>query len=174
MANLFAWASIGENGKAVGGIRGDQTGKEVKVGYYYNFGQNIVIRFRDIEKGRKLAKIAKWLANSNIVGYNQNDRESFFKECEKRGWNWKVIKRDIKKGNFPPCNTDCSAFAAACINIVMEMRVVACFTTGTMYHNCIERNATLFKSYLISKMETIGWRKGDMPLKAYKHVIINV
>ena len=174
MANLFAWASIGENGKAVGGVRGDQTGKEVKIGYYYNFGQNIVIRFRDIEKGRKLAKIAKWLANSNIVGYNQHDRESFYKECEKRGWNWKVIKRDIKKGNFPPCNTDCSAFAAACINIVMEMRVVACFTTGTMYHNCIERNAALFKSYLISKMETIGWRKGDMPLKAYKHVIINV
>ena len=94
MANLFAWASIGENGKAVGGVRGDQTGKEVKVGYYYNFGQNIVIRFRDIEKGRKLAKIAKWLANSNILGYNQHDRESFYKECEKRGWNWKVIKRD--------------------------------------------------------------------------------
>ena len=174
MANLFAWASIGENGKAVGGIRGDQTGKEVKVGYYYNFGQNIVIRFRDVEKGRKLGKIAKWLANSNILGYNQHDRESFYNECQKRGWNWKVIKRDIKKGKFPPCNTDCSAFAAACINIVMEMRVVACFTTGTMYHNCIERNANLFKSYLISKMETIGWRKGDMPLKAYKHVIINV
>ena len=174
MANLFAWASIGENGKAVGGIRGDQTGREVKVGYYYNFGQNIIIRFRDIEKGRKLAKIAKWLANSNIVGYNQHDREFFYKECEKRGWNWKVIKRDIKKGKFPPCNTDCSAFAAACINIVMEMRAVACFTTGTMYHNCIERNATLFKSYLSSNMETIGWRKGDMPLKAYKHVIINV
>ena len=84
MKNLFAWASIGENGKAVGGIRGDQTGKEVKVGIYYNFGQNIVIRFRDIEKGRMLGKIAKGVANSNIVGYNQNDRESFFKECEKR------------------------------------------------------------------------------------------
>ena len=174
MANLFAWASISENGKAVGGIRGDQTGKEVKVGYYYNFGQNIVIRFRDVEKGRKLGKIAKWLAISNIIGYNQHDRESFYNECQKRGWNWKVIKRDIKKGKFPACNTDCSAFAAACINIVMEMKVVPCFTTGTMYHNCIERNATLFKSYLISKMETIGWRKGDMPLKAYKHVIINV
>ena len=25
MANLFAWASIGENGKAVGGKKGDQT-----------------------------------------------------------------------------------------------------------------------------------------------------
>ena len=174
MANLFAWASIGENGKAVGGIRGDQTGKEVKVGYYYNFGQNIVIRFRDIEKGRKLAKIAKWLANSNIVGYNQYDRESFYKECEKRGWNWKVIKRVIKKGKFSPCNTDCSAFVAACINIVMEIKVVPCFTTGTMFMNCIENNGNLFKSYEISEMDSISWRKGDMPLKAYKHVIINV
>ena len=174
MRNLFAWASIGENGKAVGGKKGDQTGKEVKVGVYYNFGQNIVIRFRDIEKGRMLGKIAKWIAKSNIVGYNQNDRESFYKECEKRGWNWARIKKDIKKGKFPPCNTDCSAFAAACINIVMEMKLVSCFTTGTMYHNCIEKHGDLFKSFLIDKMDSIGWRKGDMPLKAYKHVIINV
>ena len=174
MKNLFAWASIGENGKAVGGIRGDQTGKEVKVGNYYNFGQNIVIRFRDIERGRMLGKIAKWLANSNIVGYNQNDRVSFYLECQKRRWNWKRIKADIKKGKFPPCNADCSAFVAACINIVMGIKVVPCFTTGTMYHNCIEKNGSLFKSYLISKMDSIGWRKGDMPLKAYKHVIINV
>lgn len=174
MKNLFVWASIGENRKAVGGIRGDQTGKEVKVGNYYNFGQNIVIRFRDIEKGRMLGKIAKWIAISNIVGYNQNDRESFFKECEKRGWSWVRIKKDIKKGKFPPCNTDCSAFVSACINIVLQMTVVPCFTTGTMYHNCIEKNGKLFKSFLIDKMDSIGWRKGDMPLKAYKHVIINV
>ena len=174
MTNLFAWASIGENGKAVGGIRGDQTGKEVKVGNYYNFGQNIVIRFRDIEKGRMLGKIAKWLAKSNIVGYNQNDRVTFYLECQKRRWNWKRIKADIKKGKFPPCNTDCSAFVAACINIVMAIKVVPCFTTGTMYHNCIEKNGALFKSFSIGKMDSIGWRKGDMPLKAYKHVIINV
>ena len=31
MVNLFAWASIGENGKATGGKKGDQTKKEVKV-----------------------------------------------------------------------------------------------------------------------------------------------
>ena len=55
----------------------------------------------------------------------------------------------------------------------MEIKVVPCFTTGTMFMNCIENNANLFKSYLISKMDSIGWRKGDMPLKAYKHVIIN-
>ena len=172
--NLFAWASIGENGKAVGGIRGDQTGKEVKVGNYYNFGQNLVIRFRDIEQGRKLGKIAKFIANSNIVGYAQNDRVSFYRECEKRGWNWKVIKRDIQKGVFPQCNTDCSAFIAACINIVMSKKVVQCFTTWTMFTNCIENNWHLFTFYEISKMKRIGWKKGDMALKQGKHVIVNV
>ena len=35
MANLFAWASIGENGKAVGGVRGDQTGKELSIQNFY-------------------------------------------------------------------------------------------------------------------------------------------
>ena len=55
MSNLFAWASIGENGRGTGGKKGDQTGKEVKVGNYYDFGQNKVIRFKNPLRGRKMA-----------------------------------------------------------------------------------------------------------------------
>ena len=36
MKNFFAWASIGENGRGTGGKKGDQTGKEVKVGKLYS------------------------------------------------------------------------------------------------------------------------------------------
>ena len=50
MKNLFAWASIGENGKATGGKVGDQTGKEVKCGQIYDFGQTRVYRCKDREK----------------------------------------------------------------------------------------------------------------------------
>ena len=39
--NLFAWASIGSNGKVADDLAGDQTGKEVKIGEYYNFGQKM-------------------------------------------------------------------------------------------------------------------------------------
>ena len=81
MSNLFAWASIGENGKAVGGKKGDQTGREVKVGPYYNFGQNKCIRLRNKIRQRKLAKVARFLANSNVVGYNQYNRTSLHSVC---------------------------------------------------------------------------------------------
>ena len=74
MANKFAWASIGENGRATGGKPGDQTGREVRVGDYYYFGQNMVIRYKSVLKGRKAAKIAKTLANNSSVGYNKDGR----------------------------------------------------------------------------------------------------
>ena len=74
MANKFAWASIGENGRAIGGKAGDQTGREVRVGDYYDFGQDMVIRFKNVVKGRKAGKIAKALANNSYIGYNQDGR----------------------------------------------------------------------------------------------------
>ena len=42
MAVLCAWASANEYGKTTGGKAGDQTGKEVKCGNIYNFGQTRV------------------------------------------------------------------------------------------------------------------------------------
>ena len=92
MVNLFAWESIGENGKATGGKKGDQTGREVKVGPYYNFGQNKCIRLRNKIRQRKMAKVARFLANSNVVGYNQYNRTSLHAVCASYGWDWKKIK----------------------------------------------------------------------------------
>lgn len=40
LKNLFAWASIGSNGKVISDIAGDPNGREVKIGKYYDFGQN--------------------------------------------------------------------------------------------------------------------------------------
>lgn len=54
--NLFAWASIGKVG---GDLAGDQTGKEVKISEYYDFGQKWVIRFRSKKRGQKAASAAK-------------------------------------------------------------------------------------------------------------------
>ena len=69
--NLFAWASIGSNGKVVDDLAGDQTGKEVKIGDYYNFGQKWVIRFRSKKRGQKAAAATKMLTRNNNIGYNQ-------------------------------------------------------------------------------------------------------
>lgn len=74
--NLFAWASIGSNGKVSGDLAGDQTGKEVKISEYYDFGQKWVIRFWSKKRGQKAASAAKMLARNNNIGYNQRNRKN--------------------------------------------------------------------------------------------------
>lgn len=173
MANKFAWASIDERGKARGGRRGDQTGREVKVGDYYNFGQDKVIRFVDVKKARIAADIAKVIAKDNQCGYSQSDRGSLFSECARLDWNANKIKKAIKNKTFPKCNTDCSAFVATCINIAFGKKLVVCFSTATMESETSDKYPQHFKKLSITEASA-KWRKGDMPVKAGHHVIINV
>lgn len=93
MVNLFAWASIGENGKVAGGKKGDQTGKEVRVAPYYYFGQDKCIRLRNPNKQKKVAEIAKFLALSNVVGYDQHTRTTLHNACKSYDWNWNLSKQ---------------------------------------------------------------------------------
>ena len=173
MANLFAWASIGENGKAVGGKKGDQTGREVKVGPYYNFGQDKCIRFRNVARGRKMSKVAKILANDNSAGYNQYDRVSLFNACKSYKWDFAKIKKAIKDGNFPKCNTDCSQFYATCVNIVYgKEKLPSDCTTRNLVKRCTVTNKANFK--LTKNCPPKKWQKGDAPIKEGKHIIINV
>lgn len=165
--NLFAWASISEQG-TVNGKVGDQTGREVKVGNYYYFGQDVVVRFKSVLKGRKAAKIAKKLAYNNAIGYGQSDRAGLFNLARACKWNTDAL---IKALNSKKVNVDCSSFCATIINLAYGRELVRCFTTSTMIGEC----------YITGYFETLKlqdaankWHKGDMPLKAGKHVIINV
>ena len=173
MSNLFAWASIGENGKAVGGKKGDQTGREVKVGPYYNFGQDKCIRFRNVLRGRKMATIAKFLANSNVAGYNQYNRSSLHMFCRAYNWDWNKIKKAIENGTFPLCNTDCSAYFAVCVNLAYgKEKLPSDCTTRNLVPRCTVTNKANFK--LINHCPPKKWQKGDAPIKEGKHIIINV
>ena len=101
MGTLCGWASIDENGKATGGQKGDQTGREVKTGNWYDFGQTVVLRFKDRNKAAKAATAMKQLCANDNVGYCQGHRTSLYTELEKVGWNPTALKT--------PCETDCSA-----------------------------------------------------------------
>lgn len=170
MKNSFSWASIGENGKATGGKAGDQTGREVKVGDYYDFGQDRVIRFKSVLKGRKAAKFAKQLAENPNVGYNQNERYSLYRLANDCKWNTKAL---IKALSIYPVNCDCSSFVATVINLALGCKAVDCFTTGDMERVIYTECPSYFKGLTVAQASK-KWHKGDMPLKPYKHVIINV
>lgn len=104
MSTLCGWASINENGKATGGRKGDQTGREVRTGSWYGFGQNVVLRFKDRSKAKKAAEAMKKLCYNKNVGYCQTHRTSLYTELEKVGWNPDALTT--------PCETDCSAIMA--------------------------------------------------------------
>ena len=175
MANKFAWASIGENKKGTGGKKGDQTGREVKVGNYYDFGQDKVIRFKNVIRGRKMATIAKYIANDNSVGYNMdvNQRATLYNACKGYGWDWSKVKKAIDNGTFPKCNTDCSNFFVVCVNLAYgKEKLPATATTASLVKLCTVTNKSNFK--LEKNCPPKKWHKGDAPIKEGKHIIINV
>ena len=172
-SNLFAWASQSENG-TINGEKGDQTKKEVKVGYYYNFGQDKVIRFKSLPKGRKCAEIAKILTTKPFLGYGQRDRTDFYSWCSACDWDWQSVLDDINNGIIPKCNIDCSMFSACCINLAFGKDMLPFYTTTrNILELTVNRYPQHFKKVTVNSFEKSP-HKGDMPLKANKHIIINV
>ena len=166
MVNLFAWASIGENGKATGGKKGDQTKKEVKVAPYYEFGQTWVIRFRSTSRGKKAGKAAKLLAQNDNIGYAQDDRVSLYNECERINWDIERIN-EIRK-----CNCDCSLLIVCAINFAYGKRKLPSSHTTYSIPSICAKYKTNFKR-VDKVLKTKKFKKGDMVGKS-GHVIINV
>lgn len=165
--NLFAWASIGENGKATGGKAGDQTGNEVKVGNYYDFGQMFVLRFKDVSHGREAAAIAKKLANNPSIGYNQNERGTLYSLAKDCKWDCDKLIAALKSKKV---NCDCSSLAATVVNLAYHKKIVPCYTTATMS----QASPSQYFKLIDIKTAKKEWHKGDLVFKPYKHVIINI
>lgn len=94
-----------ERGKYSGGKAGDQTGTEWAIIPWYSRPWNVVLRYPDRKVGNVIATLAIYAAQNNLIGYNQNNRTSYWKH--------------LKNSNFDPrqitiaCNDDCSAGVAA-------------------------------------------------------------
>lgn len=109
-------ASISENNNAGwdGNAKaGDQTGKEVCTSSWYNKPWNIMLRCPDKSISQKASITAVKLANSNLVGYDQSERNSLYQALKKYNFD---VDAYIKSGE--KTETDCSAFIYA---------VYACF-----------------------------------------------
>lgn len=106
MGVLIGHASKDERAQSSGGQSGDQTGKEVYVGYWYNGSWNVVLRPKSKTVAEEMASACEILCKSNLVGYDQGERNSLWDELERVGWKPSALKT--------PCETDCSAFVTAC------------------------------------------------------------
>jgi len=102
MSVMIGHASIDERGKAYGGAAGDQTGKEVCTRSWYANGWSVLLRFKDPEKAEKAAQFVEQCCRSNMVGYDQYQRNTLRDRAREANW----IGKDIKT----KCETDCAAF----------------------------------------------------------------
>lgn len=158
------WASIDEKGHARGGKAGDQTGKEVKVGGWYDFSQNVVIRFKDRAKAKKAASICKKICSNNKVGYDQNQRTTLFDELKKADWDPDKISKKVE--------TDCSAMLAAVCNAV-GIKVNKNWWTGNMVAAC---KAHPKEFEILTRAKYLNSDKylktGDMIVNTARHTIM--
>ena len=142
------WASIDERGKASGGKVGDQTGREVKTGDWYQFGQKYVIRYKDAKMARRHATILKKLCNANLVGYDQNQRTSLYTELKKVGFTVSKLKAK--------CEADCSSLQNACAIAAGAKGISPSWATGTMLNGfdgimCMTDSDNRYRLNFISK-----------------------
>lgn len=101
-------ASRDERGKYSGGRAGDQDGKEVEIREWYNRPWNKVLRCKDTAKAEKIATTMEKACRNDNIGYDQNQRTTLYSLAKANGWNIEDIKT--------PCETDCSALVAVCVN----------------------------------------------------------
>ena len=106
MSAKICHASIDENGRITGGMAGDNNGREVCVRDWYNKGWNVVLRPLSSTLAKKSVEVALKLAKGNLVGYDQNQRNTLHTAMKAVGHDPDKLKTK--------CETDCSAFMTEC------------------------------------------------------------
>lgn len=97
-----------ERNRAKGDEPGDQTGGEVLISDWYNKPWTNVFRPKSAEVAEKIAVACTQGCENRNIGYDQGQRTTLFAEAEKVGFDLSKITT--------PCETDCSAFVAVCVN----------------------------------------------------------
>ena len=109
-AHMISNCGHDENNRYTGGAAGDQTGGEWALINWYNRPWNYVLRHPDAKVRAEIAKLAKAAAQNDLVGYDQNQRYTFWEH--------------LKASNYDPaqitvkCEADCSSGVAAIVKAV--------------------------------------------------------
>ena len=104
MAIKIGHASIGELG-AKNNESGDQTGREVCTRSWYNGGWHTVLRCKDEEKAKVIARECENACANANVGYDQYNRNSLQKAAKSVNWDLSKVGK---------CECDCSSLATVC------------------------------------------------------------
>lgn len=161
-----------ENGRYAGGKAGDQTGEEYSVRSWYDRPWSCVLRYPRADVRKKLAEIARAAAENDNIGYDQNERLTYYERLKAVGWEPSKIK--VK------CESDCSASTAANIIAtghlmdVSELKKISpSLTTHVMRNELMKAGFQVLTDPKYTKSEDY-LRRGDILLCDGHHVAINL
>lgn len=160
MGARVAYASISENG-TINGALGDQTGKELRVRDYYNFGQTLYFRFNDSKDAWWMGDISERICNNDLVGYGQSSRTTIFNILKSNGWQSSKINKK--------CNCDCSELVVVSFNCIYEKILLRADTyTGNLKERLLKTGKGTIHTI------TSGYKPmcGDIVFKPNKHAVI--
>lgn len=163
-----------ENGKYRGGKAGDQTGTEYYKRSWYkpSYGWDCVLRHPVASVGAYIASIAEKAAANNKIGYDQNERLTFYKALNAANWHPEYITT--------ACEADCSSSTAATViaagyqsGMTALKNVSPSLTTYNMRSTLKAAGFEVLtdKKYLTSDAYL---KAGDIILSDSHHVIINL
>lgn len=161
-----------ENGKYAGGKAGDQTKEEYKNIGWYNRPWSCVLRHPSMVVGNKIAEISRMAADNDNVGYDQNDRLSYYNLLKVAQWNPSKITKQ--------CNGDCSATTSANIiaaGMILDIgplkNISPSNTTKSLRATLIRAGFELLtdQKYLTSDKYLLP---GDILLYDGHHVVVNL
>ena len=156
-------ASRDERGRYSGGLAGDQDGKEVAIREWYNRPWNKVLRPKNSAIAGRIAAAMEKACMNNCIGYDQNQRTTLYSLAKSNGWRIEDIKT--------PCETDCSALVAVCVNVA-GVRVSGDIYTGNEANALLrtgEFEILTAPKYLLSDEYL---RRGDILLYEFHHTAI--
>ena len=161
-----------ENGKFKGGVAGDQSKTEWYIRPWYNNSWGVVLRHPNEAVRNMIAKLAEESANNNRIGYDQNQRTTFWSQLKANGFRPKNITT--------ACESDCSAGVSAIakatgylLGIVELQNISENNTTSTM-KNAFKKagfQVLTASKYLTSDKYLL---RGDILLREGHHTCTNL
>lgn len=160
-----------ENKKYSGGKAGDQTKKEWAIIPWYSRPWTHILRHPDSKVRETIAKLAEAAAHNDFIGYDQNQRMTYWEELKKAGFNPSRIK--------VACESDCSAGviantkAAGYLHGIKELQSLSATYTGNMLPGFKKAGFNILreKKYLDSDNFLL---RGDILLCVGRHTATNL
>lgn len=164
-----------ENNRYKNGKAGDQTGTEWYLRNWYSYPWNYVIRWKDEELGELCAELATEAAKNELIGYDQNQRDTFWTHLKASKYRPKYIT--------VACEADCSSGTIAIIRAIgylkgiKELQECNATYTGDMMSYFRSAKGKKYFTVLSAKKyltDSSYAKRGDINLNTSHHVNITV